>query len=939
MTANMLNKIICGSNDTLLSEQLAHLLPQDDHSTELNHVYDEDPVNGTLLHLVARKNMPSVAELLLRKKADPNVRDVSGDKYCPLHYAVEMSHYRVVDVLLQGGANPNSTLSRFRRSSLHLLLDNEAWINNKENHKKTLDALLKNKEINIELQNKDSESPLVVSLYKGWDYMTEQLIIKGATLESDNNNIIEDDDIQATYNRMLGSIQNDATLCESRKKNISEKPRHYNNELKESLKCSDLKKFEAIITHIKQIKSDKDLVSIINSDEDQGKTLLQYACNNGLIDLVEGLIKHGANPLKEDQTNHYSPLLYAAGKGYHKIVQKLTNKMSLDKSLEKGLKQIDKRGESVLHKIVKQDYRSENANYIECLKIIIKYKSKLDSIVDSTDEWGNTPLHYAAHLDDQNFARILLTNGAHLGIKNNYGKLAIANIQPSVLGDALNHCIEPQNTGKKLTADQEFEIRLNYRQLIGCKMSEIECVKFLSRSDGHCHLLCHPVINTFLSLKWQRIQKYYVFNFFLYLLYLVLLTVYILIYHNKTDTLKEQQLNKTIDGNDKPDQIASEPIYLETNATQMVLQITITFITLCIAVKESAQLILSWHSYITSFKNLLEVTIIVMALSLLFVPCEAIEKQHLSAWLILFLWINFILILGCHPKLAIYITMFKRVSRNFIKFIILFSCMILAFSFSFYLVFQFDENFTTIPQTIMRTIVMTTGELEFTALPFTTFPNASQIMFLLFVLFIILVLMNFITGLAVSDITIIQQEAEIYSYRNQVELIAHLETVFLVDRVATHNYALFNTMKVFLKGLLMFPSCLKTERIKMFPNQPASRKFSLGQILRTCLGVLPTQQRKVMCTCKQNHVFHLDQSHVDAAMAVVLAEKDSRMTRLEDRVSGRIGELEIQLSQCMAKLEGRLATMDDTVANLTDMIKVIHSDVVKRNETDILMDA
>ena len=89
-------------------------------------------------------------------------------------------------------------------------------------------------QINIELQNNDSESPLVVSLFKGWNYMSEQLILKGATLNSDNNNIDEGDDIHAAYKRKLFSIQNDANLCEIRKRNISEKPRHYNNELKES---------------------------------------------------------------------------------------------------------------------------------------------------------------------------------------------------------------------------------------------------------------------------------------------------------------------------------------------------------------------------------------------------------------------------------------------------------------------------------------------------------------------------------------------------------------------------------------------------------------------------------------------------------------------------------------------------------------------------------
>ncbi|CAL4070919.1 unnamed protein product [Meganyctiphanes norvegica] len=932
----VLSAIQHNNDDNTLAEQLAQLLPSDTTTYNLNHMFERDPVYGTLLHLVVRKRLPKVTKLLIRKGADPNSRDLSGDKFCPLHYAAENGDAEIMKILLDGGANPNSTEGKFKQSSLHMLLKNDEWKNNEERFNNCLNVLLEDEKINADIENKDKETPLALACKRGWKYMVKQLLIKGTNIEGINNNISEKDTI---FSEMLGVIEKDEDLNMTRKNNLQNKRIHYNDELKKHLKDSNTQDFENNINIMEQVvKNKQERLSILDSEEDQGKTLLQYACDNGFADFVKILLDHGANSLKYDKTNNYSPLLYAVGNGYDKIVKLLVGKMLIDKTLSKGIKHTDKRGESILHKIVKQEYPKKEANYIECLRIIVKYKSALKPIINLKDEYENSALHYAALLHEQDFARLLVVSGAHLGSKNKHGKLAIANIQPSVLKDGLDNCIEvPPMSTSGATAVNDFELRLNYSQLIGNKDSEMACIKFMSRSDTHCHLLSHPVVNTFLSLKWQKIQKYYIINFFLYLVYLGLLTAYILIYHSKAGKSESDSSNSTsvISNETKP--FLSEKQYTDY---EYIFICPIAFLSVCISIKECLQFCLSPSNYITSFKNLLDTTTVLMAFLLVFLPNDAINKQHLSAWLILFAWINFILILGCHPKLAIYITMFKRVSHNFILFIILFSCMILAFSFSFYLVFQVDDNFTTVPQTILKTIVMTTGELEFTDLPFDVFPHGSRLLFLLFILFIMVVLMNFITGLAVSDITIIQQEAEIYSYRNQVELISHLESVFFVDTISSakkkscpnsttameYIKSLLSDKREKLKSLLMFPSCLGTESIKMFPNQKLSKKFTKGQILRFFLGVLPTQQRKVSCTCRESHSFNFEQSQIDSAMSVVLAEKDiteniselegnlsDRVDLMEELLSKRINKLEEQLSACMNNLDERMNNIDRNI--------------------------
>ena len=74
---------------------------------------------------------------------------------------------------------------------------------------------------------------------------------------------------------------------------------------------------------------------------------------------------------------------------------------------------------------------------------------------------------------------------------------------------------------------------------------------------------------------------------------------------------------------------------------------------------------------------------------------------------------------------------------------------------------------------------MFVGELEFEDLPIKT--GVGYLYFLTFVFVIVVVLMNLLNGLAVSDTGVCRAEAEIYTYKSQVELIAYTESVLLGD--------------------------------------------------------------------------------------------------------------------------------------------------------------
>ena len=67
------------------------------------------------------------------------------------------------------------------------------------------------------------------------------------------------------------------------------------------------------------------------------------------------------------------------------------------------------------------------------------------------------------------------------------------------------------------------------------------------------------------------------------------------------------------------------------------------------------------------------------------------------------------------------------------------------------------------------------GELEFGELPFETHGFDPRYLFLLaFVFLIVVVMMNLLNGLAVSDITLLRDEAEIWAAHSDVEIIHSL---------------------------------------------------------------------------------------------------------------------------------------------------------------------
>ncbi|XP_050695709.1 transient receptor potential cation channel subfamily A member 1-like [Eriocheir sinensis] len=756
----------------------------------------------TALHLTAKNNFPKLVTALLEAGADPNTKNLY-DKFCPLHYAAKNGNVEVVKTLLEKGVDPNAKAGCYRDTALHLLVKHRET--DEDSYKACLDALLSCNETIVDVLNLERQSPLSMAINRGWEYMVKQRIYKGATIKATYGNKTADDLIKNEVTGLLDSIDSSA---------IVEPQRHLSEELYNALIRRDIELFREILDEIEEDES-QSLKSALEKQQEE-YTLLMYACKERLTDFMKELLKR----------EH----------GYYEILTLLLLALrdqddpNTDyRKVRDALKKRDDRGQTALHKIVRRRYdnKEEGVDYSMCLELLLDMKRLMDLDLqvepgyteeqsqdldakyritftdkclvdlDTQDELGSTALHYAVHFDDQSFVCKLLLSGASLTIKDKFGELAISRIQASVLEEVFNNCIKSRNN----EFNDNFKITFHYSKLVPKQTShhlkmypETKFLMFLSDSHEHQHLLKHPVIDTLLSLKWRMIQKYYYINTLVYMAFLAFLTAYILLFHgNFTPSMDADPSGHNATANTGVPDPSGHNATVNTGfpdpakdnmALKISLQVLISICTSFIAVREVTEFCISWRQYVERFKNWLEISIILLTCTVLFMPMEAALQQSMCAWLVLFSWIELVLVLGQHPGLSIYITMLSMVTSNFLKFIAMFSSMVVAFIFSFYLAFQVDENFTTTSFTpyhnsLLKTLTMATGEIEYKDLPLDAFPVFSHLLFVAFVFLIVLVLMNLLNGLAVSDIHKIQKEAEITSYRSRVELVSIIESGLL----------------------------------------------------------------------------------------------------------------------------------------------------------------
>jgi len=313
---------------------------------------------------------------------------------------------------------------------------------------------------------------------------------------------------------------------------------------------------------------------------------------------------------------------------------------------------------------------NRNINFHKCFEIILK-DNRCE--VNAEDDIGCSPLHYTVKYRNDAATIALLKRGAFINEESIFGKSPIDEISRSALEAFLDECISTRD--KKLNdvhIDYNFLITPNRNRFQDsadkdgfCK--EISPLKRITENEELRSLVTHPVLSSFLFLKWSKLSFLFYTNLALFSFFMITFIIFIVlcqsVAHEKRD----------------------EHPYFQIFKVLSYLQLVILMI------REFLQCFLSYRHYFKSLMNWFEIALIILAW-VVFLLSENFSHQNqriLRAVLILFSAFELIQIIGTLPILSIstHMVMLKRVSITFLKSIALYSILLISFGLCFFMLF------------------------------------------------------------------------------------------------------------------------------------------------------------------------------------------------------------------------------------------------------------
>jgi len=587
-----------------------------------------------------------------------------------------------------------------------------------------------------------------------------------------------------------------------------------------------------------------------NSDNGQF-TLLQLAAELGRHRMVALLLDKGADPSRCGSNSRPAWVL-AAYHGYHRVLRVFFDHLSEAAVRQQVLLTDTQHGQrTVLHEVVRRPSprlgQDPNMDYTASLQLLFEDRRRsggrlrlcrhMERIVNFRDRHGETALHYATQQPCQKMIQLLLRHGANMGVRNTSGLAPGTRILPATLHQFFDGCVTSEGIVTddhfRLTFDynflapplldaevlEEFEERKGAGEEEGAAVEarpETEALWCMSESRQHRALLKHPLIASFLWMKWQRIRSLYYLSLAFYSVFVLVLTALVLVEYGGCS------LNLTTSTTSSPGTGAAEGACGVARPDSTALRLVAGLCLLVLALVELVQLGVSVKRYLASPQNLMQVAILALATTLVCRGDPATgweERRHLAALLTLLSWTELLLVIGQHPSLSTKLTMFYTVFITFFQFLLWYGLFVVAFALSFYLMFHKDFKgaevnpdyafFDNIGTSLLKSAAMFVGELEFSDIPFTS--NAiSSVLFVAFIFLIVVVLMNLLNGLAVSDIGLIREEAEVLALKAQVDLISYVESILLQD-----PYQFLTSWPRLLQAL---PACSACSWVRRIPG-------------------------------------------------------------------------------------------------------------------------
>lgn len=546
---------------------------------------------------------------------------------------------------------------------------------------------------------------------------------------------------------------------------------------------------------------------VVDAERAQDDNLVTAATENGLCDALTALVQLGADV---NAGGKKCPLKVACQRGEWKVLQQLLKCDSLNLSFNKNDPPL-----CIVVKKLGEKGLTNRCDYSECFKILIK-EPRID--VNEVDLTGSTALHYAVKYKNESAIKALLQRSAYIGVEDRFRDIPIVDIGADTLRRHFDDCITVNNLRP---GDHNYQIQFDYSNLCPINTSrsceEMRPITYIAKNPELRHLMKHPLMSSFLFLKWQRLSMLFYINLILYFFFSISLIGYSVFCY----------------GHDISSEWAALLYYVSVIGGCYVL------------LRELFQFCTAPQVYFFSVENWIEM--LMMVLSILVLSGVGITEENrrfVASTLILLLALEFAVLVGALPILSFstHMVMLKTVFTSLLRSLAFYSIILVSFALCFYTLLggggsttptttgdaanategENDDfnKFVSPGMAILKTIVMMTGEFDAGGLALGT-PGTYGI-FLLFVIFISIVLFNLLNGLAVSDTAQIKDEAELVGFIGRAELLARFERILsrrhagnLCSRLILQNSFVDSVCK---RRISLFPDSLPGNQIKLLPN-------------------------------------------------------------------------------------------------------------------------
>jgi hypothetical protein len=416
---------------------------------------------------------------------------------------------------------------------------------------------------------------------------------------------------------------------------------------------------------------------------------------------------------------------------------------------------------------------------------------------------GNSALYIAVESGFRDRAKMFLRKDADVRVFERGSKILSDSL--SIVKEIIHDCLQDND---KLLNSKDLQLKLNYQSLMNI-------VPRIAESKLHRDLLTDPVMSTFLTTTLEKVRSIFFLNMAFYAIFVCFLTLYIL-FSEPHITLNDGGAASNITNPFSLNDSNITSGINDSNFTSQLINSSLPFlyiflmIALCLlTTREVQQLYLYGFVHLKSLENWLEILLIMCT----FISCSGMEasaelKLHSSAAALFLGWSEMLMLSRRLPLLSVQHEMLRTVSVSFLRFMAGYVTLLIAFAFSFYILFRRSSEkggagmFANPFASIFITFVMFTGEFDASNLPFDTLPYISYVIFLLFVFLVAIILLNLLNGLAVNDTGEIRKDAEKLSLAARAKLVTRIES-------------LVNSLPKYIKKCLE----IEEEMIVIYPNR------------------------------------------------------------------------------------------------------------------------